>query len=384
MDASDIFHFPRTREAQSCFEQLRTGAAHAIVLYGPRRSGKTRFLLRDMAPLAEAAGWRAIYASFWPAPDDPAAAIVHEIERRAGVRTRRAALDLFRQAEISASVRTSGPAVLEAAVKKPAQPRAARPRLLDALLDEMCAGRRRVLLLLDEFQELGVSKAHAHFIAALRTSLDKRSGQVCAIFTGSSDPGLRAMFADQRAPLFNFGDRIALEPLGRAFVAHQRAALAKRGVQVAEAKLERALVALNRRPVEFSAFRNKLLRQDSADPDRALAETRAEMAEHYGFPHIWDALGALPRATFRVLAEAKASPFETDGLEAIARLAGLPAVSAQTVQGAMRTLERRGLVRQYVSRGPYAPLDDAFVDWALARPAAEFRAPAAKGATRRD
>ncbi len=370
MDASDIFHFPRTREAQSCFEQLRTGAAHAIVLYGPRRSGKTRFLLRDMAPLAEAAGWRAIYASFWPAPGDPAAAIVHEIERRASVRTKRAALDLFRQAEITASVRTTGPAVLEAAVKKPAQPRAARPRLLDAVLDEICAGRRRALLL------LGVSKAHAHFIATLRTSLDKRSGQVCAIFTGSSDPGLRAMFADQRAPLFNFGDRIALEPLGRAFVVHQRAALAKRGVQVAEAKLERALIALNRRPVEFSAFRNKLLRQDAADPDRALAETRAEMAEHYGFPQIWDALGALPRATFRVLAEAKATPFETDGLEAIARLVGLPAVSAQTVQGAMRTLERRGLVRQYVSRGPYAPLDDAFVDWALERPTADFRAAA--------
>ena len=77
---SDPWHFARRDLAQTTFVLLTKGPAQALSLFGPRRMGKTEFLLKDFGPLAEEAGHRVIYASFWQAPLSPLAVLLHALE----------------------------------------------------------------------------------------------------------------------------------------------------------------------------------------------------------------------------------------------------------------------------------------------------------------
>ena len=58
------WHYPRTKFTENVFTMLVDGPIHAVRLFGPRRMGKTEFLLRDLAELAERKGHRVVYASF--------------------------------------------------------------------------------------------------------------------------------------------------------------------------------------------------------------------------------------------------------------------------------------------------------------------------------
>ena len=73
MPATDPWHYPRTKLAKSTLALIEKRLANALVLFGPRRIGKTEFLIRDLGPLAEKAGHRVVYASFWQSPLSPVA-----------------------------------------------------------------------------------------------------------------------------------------------------------------------------------------------------------------------------------------------------------------------------------------------------------------------
>ena len=79
--AKDPWHFERPEYTRRILTVLNDGPAHALTLFGPRRTGKTEFLLKDLAPLAESAGQRVIYASFWQAPLSPLAVLIHALEQ---------------------------------------------------------------------------------------------------------------------------------------------------------------------------------------------------------------------------------------------------------------------------------------------------------------
>ena len=73
----DLWHFERRELALRTLSLLTEGPAQALTLFAPRRSGKTEFLIKDLAPLAEEQGLWAIYASFWQAPLSPVAVLLH-------------------------------------------------------------------------------------------------------------------------------------------------------------------------------------------------------------------------------------------------------------------------------------------------------------------
>ena len=77
----DPWHFRarRIHRAHSYPARPRTGAGPDPVR-SSRRTGKTEFLLKDLAPLAEDEGHRVIYASFWQAPLSPLAVLLHALE----------------------------------------------------------------------------------------------------------------------------------------------------------------------------------------------------------------------------------------------------------------------------------------------------------------
>src|SRR5947207_15588012 len=88
MTAPDPWHYPRTDLARRTFALIEKRLANALVLFGPRRIGKTEFLIRDLGPIAEKAGHRVVYASFWQSPLSPVATLLnalHEGQRKRGL-----------------------------------------------------------------------------------------------------------------------------------------------------------------------------------------------------------------------------------------------------------------------------------------------------------
>ena len=75
----DPWHFERGEFTERTITLLAEGPAQALTLFAPRRTGKTEFLLKDLAPLAEKGGHRVIYASFWQAPLSPLAVLLHAL-----------------------------------------------------------------------------------------------------------------------------------------------------------------------------------------------------------------------------------------------------------------------------------------------------------------
>ena len=59
----DPWHFGRDELATQTLSLLSSGPAQALTLFAPRRTGKTEFLLKDLAPHAESEGHRVIYGS---------------------------------------------------------------------------------------------------------------------------------------------------------------------------------------------------------------------------------------------------------------------------------------------------------------------------------
>ena len=51
--AKDPWHFERRELATRTLSLLTDGPAQALTMFAPRRTGKTEFLIKDLAPLAE-------------------------------------------------------------------------------------------------------------------------------------------------------------------------------------------------------------------------------------------------------------------------------------------------------------------------------------------
>ena len=63
----DPLYFHRPAYAAKLVSSLKDGITHAFTLFAPRRMGKTQFLLKDVAPLAEQQGFNVLYFSFMDA-----------------------------------------------------------------------------------------------------------------------------------------------------------------------------------------------------------------------------------------------------------------------------------------------------------------------------
>ena len=60
----DQWHFPRRELAEQILGMFESGLSSALVFFAPRRMGKTEFLCKDIAPLAEQNKWKVFYFSF--------------------------------------------------------------------------------------------------------------------------------------------------------------------------------------------------------------------------------------------------------------------------------------------------------------------------------
>ncbi|HZT48770.1 MAG TPA: AAA family ATPase [Hyphomicrobiaceae bacterium] len=375
MSALDPWHYPRTELARRAFALIEKRLANALVLFGPRRIGKTEFLIRDLGPLAEKAGHRVVYASFWQSPLAPAATLLAALDH--GLRGRGLAGQLERLAQgLGSKIKIGAklPGVAEAGAEidlaglKGAPP-ADLMLLMDQLLGRLARKTKPTVLMLDEVQELATQAANRPLVAALRTSLDKRRDGLAAVFTGSNRDALAAMFSDRQAPFFHFATAIDLEPLGPPFVDHLLAAFRRAtGVRLDRGQALAAFEELNRNPFFFRKLLELLLPEVERDIPTALKGLRAGLAANLGYDRLWLSLGPLQRALAYTLARGAEAPFAESNRAEIGRLAGTePPTIAQT-QTALRRLVRLGIVTRLDGNTAYVFDDPELARWIASRP----------------
>ncbi len=375
MSALDPWHYPRTELARRAFALIEKRLANALVLFGPRRIGKTEFLIRDLGPLAEKAGHRVVYASFWQSPLAPAATLLAALDH--GLRGRGLAGQLERLAQgLGSKIKIGAklPGVAEAGAEidlaglKGAPP-ADLMLLMDQLLGRLARKTKPTVLMLDEVQELAAQAANRPLVAALRTSLDKRRDGLAAVFTGSNRDALAAMFSDRQAPFFHFATAIDLEPLGPPFVDHLLAAFRRAtGVRLDRGQALAAFEELNRNPFFFRKLLELLLPEVERDIPTALKRLRAGLAANLGYDRLWLSLGPPQRALAYTLARGAEAPFAESNRAEIGRLAGTePPTIAQT-QTALRRLVRLGIVTRLDGNTAYVFDDPELARWIASRP----------------
>lgn len=234
---------------------------------------------------------------------------------------------------------------------------------LDDLLEHASRGRKPTFLLLDEAQELALAPGSQPLVAALRTSLDKRTDRLKTVFSGSSRGGLAAMFSARQAPFFHFATAIDLPRLGAPFVAHLlRAFRGASGRQLDQGEMLSTFERLHANPYFFRVLLEALLRDPALTVPAALASLRERIADELGYLDAWLGLTPLQRAVVGALADnGRKRPFSQEFRERVgAALADEPPSAAQ-VQAALRRLRRLRLVDTPL--GEWALADPEFAAW---------------------
>ncbi|MDA8154319.1 MAG: hypothetical protein M0003_16680, partial [Acidithiobacillus sp.] len=120
---------------------------------------------------------------------------------------------------------------------------------------------------------LADEKRFGPLVAALRSALDAYRDRIKAVFTGSSQDGLRLMFQKEKAPLYQFSQQLPFPALERAFVEHLLATY----THITKWKLDadrawQAFEELDRVPLYFRSLMERLVLSASTDIPQALAQ----------------------------------------------------------------------------------------------------------------
>ncbi len=370
----NLWHYPRTELAESFYRLLIKGPVQAISLFGPRRTGKTQFLTQDLAPLAESRGHKVVYASLWQTIDSPLGILLYELDMavRGGSvlnRIKTIAGDIAPKFSLKAPL--GGPSLEVDLSKLKGKSPESHLLLLDQYCEKLSNRRRPAFLLLDEFQEIARSDGAKPLMAALRTSLDKRKDGLVAVFTGSSQEGLRQMFSARQAPFFRFAQPMELPALDDSFVAHQLKAMRSTSkVKVDRAEALEVFEAFGRVPLVFQRWLMTLALHPGKTGREAIDDVRAGVADEFGYVTRWLDLTPPQRLAVRLLANGVTRLYSKEAAAEIELLTGQPAPSASKLQTAMERLNRLGLIDEF-ERAPRLN-DPLFAGWVRQRPASEF------------
>ncbi len=361
------WYFRRLDLARRYLDTLDIGLTSSLVLFAPRRKGKTQFLLRDLTPAAEKLGYRVGYANFWQARQWPLDILVGCLTELVQPKTLGQRLEKLLKSPVSAAhleLEVAGVGAKAQAQFSEAATKAQGLLAIEAATRKALRVVRghKILLLLDEVQFLARAQFE-DFVASLRTSLDVHRDRVKVVFTGSSRAQLAAMFRNVKAPLFNFSQPTDFPDLDDEFVQFMcdRFYLAvKRRIPVAVAR--RAFALTQHTPGLFHEALTVLAMRpgdtDLASIVRALTARMSDASEH---AQHYQALRALDQAVLEAVWRGHAVYGEA-ARQAMAKHLGADEVTASQVQRALQRLADAQLVFQG-ERGGYEIEDPGFRQW---------------------
>ncbi|AUI65481.1 MULTISPECIES: ATP-binding protein [Glaesserella] len=339
MKTVDALYFPRTELATRLLSSLDIGITHAFTLFAPRRMGKTQFLLNDIKPMAEQMGFHVFYFSFMEQHNYTMQTFTHELVAFLDKISKGSSklLDKLKQVSgidlfgvgIELAQKSETPLITVSTIISEIAQRSDKP----------------ILMLLDEVQELARIKGANGFIRSLRTGLDINQNKVKVIFTGSSTNGLRAMFNDNKAPFFHFAHPLDFPNLTKAFTDF----LADIYYQRTQKQIDKDIFFALFKQVNFTPLYLRAITQDMiVNPDLSLSAAAQyrlaqfdEQSDNYA---VWQTLSELEHLLLKYIAGGNLSVYSKAFRTMLAEQLGVNDISASTIQGKLRKLEKHELI----------------------------------------
>lgn len=219
MASFDDIRVRRPNIARAFLALMAAQPERPLVIFAPRRVGKTFFLSEDLMPVARSDGLLPVYCDIWLNKSAPLEAINHALEEALDdlMVPSNAIGQIAKTAVKKVSVMGSGVDFGEAPQRRPL-PDVPAFRL-DALLGRVAAQfGGPILLMLDEVQALGIHPNGVELLSSLRAALTKHKGKVLAVFTGSSQADLTKLFSTAGAPMYQYAQQGDFPFLGQAYL----------------------------------------------------------------------------------------------------------------------------------------------------------------------
>lgn len=368
------WHYPRADLAAGYLDTLGAGLISSMVLFAPRRKGKTEFVLEDLLPAAEAAGYRTVYCSMWQNRSDPLAALLLALNNAAKPRSFGEKLQdrLFHPLKKTSLEINAGPigkvkAEAEFNAKSASSQAALQslPELVDAVI---AASKGKVLIALDEIQHLAKPEFQ-ELVAALRTTLDVRKKSVKTVFTGSSRNRLQMMFSQIKAPLFQFSQTTDFPDLDGRFVGFIMESFRQAtGREVPIDEANRAFAALSCTPGLFHDAVERLMKMGGTDIMTISKQVLAESRDASGYVQRLMEMRPLDREVMRaVIGRQPLYTEETRRMLALAVGIEEEPLTTRQVQIAVERLVTEQIIYQ-AGRGVYEIEDDQLAEWLRSEP----------------
>jgi len=375
--------YPRSALARGLVAALQgkalLGDAHnGLFLAAPRRTGKSTFLLGDLAPALQAAGAEVVYVDLWADPRrDPGALIAEAIARALQPH-----LGLVARAAKKAGVRGVKVAgALDIDTSKIGQVDGLT--LVEALRTLQQQAGRPVALIIDEAQHALTSEAGEAAMTALKSARDQlnQPGQVrlMLVMSGSDRDKLLRLVVNAGAPFY--GSQIqTLPPLDRDFIAHVAGLVEAQRPDLKPvdlAALQAAFTAFGDRPQFFMGALGAVLSPLAGISGRfepALQQAAQDRQQQDEAQMESDYLGLKPSeqaVLWRMLDQGpRFRPYDAEALRFYRDKLGRP-LNAQQAQRALEALRQRTPPLVWKSaRGEYAVEDVAMHRWFQTRVAA--------------
>jgi len=367
MNLIEIWHYHRPGLAKIYLDTLNAGLVTSTTIFAPRRAGKTSFLLKDLTPAAETAGYTVVYVDLWQTKLSPGVSIVRALER--ALEPKNVVENLVAKLhtpikKLKAKAEIAG-AKLEGEIElgdtsKHIQTDTALK--IDILIETLCK-KKPVLLLIDEAQELAKTKEHEAVATALRTSITRNQKRLRVVFTGSSRTQLAHVFSNSNAPLYSTGSAIADFPqLGRDFVEYIGERFkASTGRTLPIASAWQAFVTFKQQPEPFLVGIVDMVLNPSVTLDEAMQIVTEKLALTENHEGAWAALDATQKALVRMLAQDPSlKPFSKSVVLKLRTLIGIESLEVTHIQRAMTKLAN---VVFKSPRGTYEFENEAFAQW---------------------
>ncbi len=365
--------FKRTNLAQAYCDSLAgkgiANATSGLFLAGPRRVGKSTFLIEDLTPEAQKRHWVTVYVDLWANKlADPALLIAESV--KTSIAAQKGKLGKFvHQAKLQ---KISIFKTVELDFSKPGLPD--NITLSDLLIDLVRLSEKPVLLIIDEAQHALTTQQGINAMFAIKSARDQincanKSPQLMLVLTGSNRDKLAQLVIKKDQPFFG-SDVTAFPLLGRDytdfFTDKVNESLASDN-QFSKDSMWEVFQLIGHRP----EILRQLAGQAAINCD---AKTFSEMLEQdasiwhsqiwENFENDFNALSPLQRAILSLLIEqGKAwSPFSEDSIMCYKKLINQPTLSVSSVQTAIQSLREQGFIWQS-SRGAYALEDESFTEW---------------------
>lgn len=354
---TDPLYFSRKALANALVESLTAGITNAFTLFAPRRMGKTQFLLQDIVPVAESAGFNVFYFSFM---DDTVRDIGDEFRRSLNAfadntpKTGNLKKFLGGVVQFSAfgvSVSRQG--------EKDEQER------ISETIARIAAMPHKSILLLDEVQELARVKNTDGIIRSLRTGLDIHKNQVKVIFTGSSTNGLTAMFDNHKAPFFQFSHALDFPPLGKEFSDFLADIYYDRTRQLIDkSELYQIFQQMHFVPLYLRATIQDMIINPALSLQQAASVRLQQMNERVQYAAQWQQLTPLEQAIVVQLTQGKTALYSKATCQIIAQELGLEKITPSNIQTALLKLNKKEFISKN-SNATWQINDPIFAEWVI-------------------